>query len=398
MSRRAAARLAWALWASSLAVAAAAVVFMALNHFDLDKLAADGAYLNDVLIAVTFPTVGALIASRRPDNTVGWIFCATGLLVAGIAFAGAYAVYVLKTNPGALPAGEVLAWYQSWAWIPAFGLIVTFLVFLFPDGRPPRWGWRWVGWLAGVGLVLATAVLALTPGDLLTEEGVRGVENPVGIAGAGGALTVVGVTGGVAVLASMVASVVSLIRRLRRSRGEERLQLKWVAYAAAVMAVLLIAGINQPSGVVLGVVQAVVIGPGLALAAGVAILKHRLYDIDVVIRRTLIYTGLTATLLAAYLGLVLLLQVVLHPLTHKSDLAIAGSTLAVAALFRPARRRIQEIVDRRFYRRKYDAARTLERFGARLRDEVDLDSLSSELRGVVAETMQPAHVSLWLRS
>jgi hypothetical protein len=195
-----------------------------------------------------------------------------------------------------------------------------------------------------------------------------------------------------------------MVRRMRGAHGIERLQLKWIAFAASLFAVgfLLIsitffAGLSGPT---IDPLRTAVLGVGfctIPIAAGIAILRYRLYDIDVVINRTLVYGALTATLAAAYLGSVLLLQLLLRPLTADSNLAIAASTLAVAALFRPARARIQAAVDRRFFRRKYDAARTLEHFGTRLRDQVALDNLSAELRAVVAETMQPAHVSLWLK-
>jgi hypothetical protein len=386
-------RLAWSLCALSLALTAAGVVFIVLARFSLEELAASGAYLNDLFVAITFPAVGALIASRRPDNVIGWIFSGVGLLVAAILLAGTYAEYGLETEPGSVPGADLVLWFESWAWIPAFGVITTFLLLLFPDGRLPSPRWRPIAWLTTGGIAVGAAALALHP-EPLTESG---VENPAGINAAETFLLVIGLVAGAAVGVGMIAGVVALVLRLRRSRGEERQQLKWFTYAAGVLALVVLASINQETGVVLGVVQAVVVGPGLAFAVGVAILRYRLYDIDVVINRTLVYGSVTALLAGSYLVLVLLLQVAFSPLTEENSLAVALSTFAVAALFRPARNRVQALVDRRFYRRKYDARRTLEGFAARLREEVDLDALRGELTGVVSETMQPAHVSLWLK-
>jgi hypothetical protein len=304
-----------------------------------------------------------------------------------------YTEYGLETEPGSLPASDLVLWFESWAWIPPFGTLTTFLLLLFPDGRLPSPRWRPVAVLTAGGIVVASVAIALHP-EPLSESG---VENPLGIGGADTVLLVVGLVAGGAVVTGMIGGIVALVRRLRRSRGEERQQLKWFTYAAIVLVVVVLASINQETGVLLGVVQAIVVGPVLAFAVGVAILRYRLYDIDVVINRTLVYGSVTALLAAAYLGLVLLFQLAFSPLTEENSLAVALSTLAVAALFRPARNRVQTVVDRRFYRRRYDAQLTLEGFAARLREEVDLDALRGELTGVVAETMQPAHVSLWLR-
>jgi hypothetical protein len=386
-----AARAPWSLWAISLALTAGGVAFLALNRFDLEQLAAEGAYLNDLLVALTFPVVGALITSRRPDNVIGWIFSATGLVVGAILFAGTYGIYGTETDPGSLPGSDLMLWFEAWAWIPVFSTIATFLLLLFPTGRLLSQRWRPLAWVTAGGIVVATLSLALHP-----EPVEEGVENPVGIAGADTVLLVIGLVGGAAVIAGMLAGVFALYRRLRCSAGEERQQLKWFTYAAAVFAVLVLGSINVESNVLLGIAQAIAVGPGLALAVGIAILRYRLYDIDVVINRTLVYGSLTALLAGTYFGLVLLFQLALGPLTEGNELAVAVSTLAVAALFRPVRRRIQELVDRRFYRRKYDAERTLAGFALRLREEVDLRALRAELTGVVAEAMQPAHVSLWL--
>jgi hypothetical protein len=275
--------------------------------------------------------------------------------------------------------------------VPALGAIV-FLLLLFPDGRPLTRRWTLAVRLAGLGIVLATVAVALHPHELLPQEGLR-VENPYAIPAAKPVLEALVVLGAVLTLGAMVAAVVSLVLRWRRAAGAERQQLKWFTYAAAVLAVAVLLTSDLGDSVLLGAVRAALIGPVLAVATGVAILRHRLYDIDVVINRTLVYGGLTATLGATYLVLVLLIGLAVG----RSGFAVAVSTLAVAALFGPARARIQAGVDRRFYRRRYDATQTLEAFGGRLRDELDLEALADDLRGVVVDTVQPAHVSLWLR-
>jgi hypothetical protein len=262
---------------------------------------------------------------------------------------------------------------------------------LFPTGMPPTSRWRFVGWGAVAAGGLTVVGSAFAPGSL---ENFPWAQNPLGIEGfPGKALAGISFFG--CVLAAL-AAIASLVVRYRRSHGVERQQLKWVTAAGGLLVLSFMAGglltdsVSEQAGW-----AALVVGLSIvAVAVAVALLRYRLYDLDVVINRALVYAVLTAMLAGSYFGLVLLLQVVLSP---SSGLAVAGSTLAVAALFRPARSRIQRAVDRRFYRRRYDAAHTLEGFGARLRDEVDLDSLADELSAVVANTMQPAHVSLWVR-
>jgi hypothetical protein len=352
--------------------------------------------------------VGALVASRQPGNAVGWI-----LLVIGITLTlGALADANLLSESA--PARGLSGWLSEWVWYVWLTLAGIILPQLFPTGRALSRRWRPVLWLGVAALVLSVLGAAFEPGRMDVDSPVP-VENPFGIGGPiGDALPGVSRAGDVLAAFAFVLAAASLVIRFRRSRGVERQQLKWFAYVgmlaatglALAMAQVLFglqpgedgeAGWLEIVGAVGWFLALGAIILGIPIATGMAILRHRLYDIDVVINRTLVYGALTATLAAAYLGSVLLLQLALSPLTEDSGLAIAGSTLAVAALFRPARARIQELVDRRFYRSKYDAAHTIERFGARLRDEVELDSLSAELRGVVADTMQPAHVSLWLR-
>jgi hypothetical protein len=347
-----------------------------------------------VLFVIAFATVGALVAARQPRNPIGWLMCLAALSYALMGSADTYATG-LREGSDVRPGSIFAAWIASWGWVVAVGLANTFLLLLYPTGRLPSRRWRPVAWLAAAGLALSVPGQALSQGGL---EGFPDVENPLGIPGA----AAVAGLGLMLLLLAMLASIASLLFRFRRAGWAERQQLKWLLYAAAVVgAAFVVVGVLGATVASLSddVINATVTGAATAIpfAMGIAILRHGLYDIDLVINRTLVYVGLTAALVGAYVGAVLLLQLALSPLTEDSDLAIAGSTLAVAALVRPLRARIQGIVDRRFYRRRYDAARTLQSFGSRLRDQVELDTLSLELRGVVSETMQPAHVSLWLR-
>jgi hypothetical protein len=280
-------------------------------------------------------------------------------------------------------------------WVVALGLIGTQLPLRLPDGKLPSPRWRWFSRVSLLLIAVSVVGMAVQPGRV---EDVPGTANPVGSELLKPLASVF-----LLVILCFIGGVVALVARYRRSDSHDRVQLRWVAFSGAVFLGVYMVTLPLPS--LLGLADdssganAINSVSQLAFAAlpigiGHAVLRHRLYDIDAVVSRTLSYAVLTATLAGAYLASVLLLQLVLSP---SSDLAIAGSTLAVAALFQPARRWIQAAVDRRFYRHRYDAARTLERFGGRLRDEVDLDSLAGELRVVVADTMQPAHLSLWMR-
>jgi hypothetical protein len=410
MSASAARRLAWSLEAICIVLAILTVVFLALGAGASTPAQSWGqAGYGGLALAVAslaFVTVGALIASRVPGNAIGWTFCLTGLLLGVGDFAYQYADHSLYVAPGSLPGGMAAAWLYNLGSSPAVGLLGVSLL-LFPDGRLPSRRWRPALWLAILGIACVVSDDALRPGPL--DEPFSAVSNPVGIDGTFELMDTLAGLGWPSMAAAVAVAAVAMALRLRRSRGAERQQLKWMVVAAAVVGVVIVAavaswgleisGITRPSSGI-SQLRTGVLGLGFTIfpvAAGIAILRYRLYDIDVVINRTLVYSALTATLVGAYLTCVLVLQIALSPLTAQSDLAIAGSTLAVAALFGPARRRVQALVDRRFFRRRYDAARTLEQFGARLRDEVELDALGDHLRGVVRETVQPAHASLWLR-
>jgi hypothetical protein len=400
VSERYAGPLAWALFALFVVLVVATVIVTLLGPAPDEDL---------VGIAVLgFGLVGALVASRQPRNPIGWLLLATGILLV----LGALADANVKLDDAF--ARGLSAWLSDWTWYVWLTFAGIFLPLLFPTGRPLSPRWRRVLWLGVASLVLSVLGNALVPGRIDVDSPVP-VDNPFGIGGpVADVWPVLARAGDVLAGIAFALAAASLVVRFRRSRGVERQQLKWFAYVGLIAAAGLAVAMAQvlfgaqpgedTEGGWLEVVGAIgwltalgAIVIGIPVATGMAILRHRLYDIDVVINRTLVYGALTATLAGAYLGSVLLLQLALGPLTEDNGLAIAGSTLAVAALFRPARARIQHAVDRRFYRRKYDAAHTIERFGARVRDEVELESLSAELRGVVADTMQPAHVSLWLR-
>ncbi|MBA3951703.1 MAG: hypothetical protein H0X57_07475 [Rubrobacter sp.] len=393
MSARIAAPLAWSVWALSVVFVALGLLFLFLNG-SFEALLGESLGV-DVVAGVTFPTVGAIIASRRPGNAVGWIFCATGLCGGAAVFTAEYAIYAHVTNPGPLPAGVISAWFGTWIWVPSVAPIATFLLLLFPHGRLLSPRWRPVAWLAAGTTAAGVGLLAVAPWESL-EPGIPG-KNPFEIEALGPVLLALGISVLALWSVSALLSAVSLFLSFRRSQGVERQQMKWFVYAGVLIVVVLVQPPGSPLGDVASFLQ-IVFTPLLPVAAGVAILRHRLYDIDIIINRTLVYGALTASLALAYFGSVVFLQYVFRALTGGgSQLAVVASTLTIAALFNPLRRRIQNFIDRRFYRRKYDARRTLEEFGAKLRDETDLEDLTGELVGVARGTVQPAHVSLWLR-
>jgi len=329
------------------------------------------------LLGLTFAALGSLVAARHPGNPIGWIFCAEGVSTA-------VSENCEALSYSDLPMADLGAWMADWIWV--VDLSVYAVVFLlFPTGRLPSRRWRIVVWALAAALLLGVPGQALNPD---TPDNPFKVESVV-------VETMFGL-GMVLLLSAFAAAVASVVLRYRVAVGVERLQLKQVVFAGSVAVPILVLAVPfyYESVVIQAAVALTLLG--LPLAAGLAILRYRLYDIDVVINRALVYGALSATLAGTYLGSVLLLQLVLSSFTAGGGLAVAVSTLAVAALFQPARRRIQDRVDRRFFRSKYDAARTLARFGAHLRDEVAIETLGDELRAVVAETMQPTHVTLWL--
>jgi hypothetical protein len=359
--------------------------------------------------------VGALIASKHPRNPIGWICLADGLLWMFVGMTDSYSVYG-TTQPDAVPFPVAIGTLANqWLWVPTVGLLGIYLLLLFPDGRLPSKGWRPLAWFAGAVIVVLSVTEGLAPGPLENQGGVR---NPFGLERfpwlADAALIILPL-----LPLCILASAMSLVLRYRRSEGEVRQQIKWIAFVASFAGLVYLIALASPfilapellnNGGRLPptplwfdvLVSVAVLGfAGVTVAIGFAVLKYRLYNIDVLINRTLVYGALTATLALIYFGGVATTQAIFRTLTgqeQQPQLAVGASTLLIAALFNPLRRCIQSFIDRRFFRRKYDAAKTLETFSAKLRDETDLDALNAELVGVVRETMQPAYVRLWLRS
>ncbi len=348
-------------------------------------------------------SVGALVAGKRKENPIGWLLLSAAALISLFLIADAYASYSLQYAPSPLPLDGFMAWLTLWVTVPGFGAFI-FVFLLFPDGRLLSPRWRWLVWVGVAGLAVTVFGLAIRPGPI---DSFPTLDNPLGIQGAAGLARFL-TEGPGSLLDGLVvlAAVGSLVLRIRRSRGTQRQQMRWFVFSVVLFvtvfgaAQVLWAIVEEPESGgpantfgFLAIMLSLIFIP---VSMGIGILRYRLYDIDVIVNKTLVYGGLTAILALAYLAIVVGLQSVI-PGAGDSDLTIAGSTLAVAALFRPLRARMQGFIDRRFYRRKFDAQRTLESFSARLREDVDLDHLSRDLLGVVRDTMQPAHASLWLR-
>ena len=340
--------------------------------------------------------VGALIVTRRPGNRIGLLALATGLLWATDAMVVSYLTYG-PDAAGILPGVVAFSWLASWLWLPQD---VAFMlgVLLYPDGHLPSRRWRPVVWLV-IGWATLSFIASAVHPELVLLPGHR---NPIGLSGPAGSI--------VQAMASLVLdpfelllSLVctsALVVRFRRARGIERQQLKWLMYAGALIALIAWMRLVVPTRLIPWVDLADTLATwGLIGSIGIAILRYHLYDIDHIINRTLVYGALTLLLGGVYAAAVLVLGLLFGGLSDQPPgWTVAGATLAVAALFQPARRRIQTTVDRRFNRRKYDTAKTIQAFSTRLRDHVDLDTLSTELLAVVDQTMEPTRVSLWLRS
>jgi hypothetical protein len=332
-----------------------------------------------------FPTLGVVVATRQPGNRIGWVLGLVGIVVVSFD-AEQYGRYGVITEPGSLPFVPYVLWVSHWAWLVGIGLVPTFLLLLFPDGRPPSPRWRWVAWLTGIGLALAVLVVAVQPGNLG-----GGVENPFGWEALAPLYPQLVDYVFLFLSIPVLLCASSLVFRFRRARGVERQQLKWLAWAMVPVTIGFSVGDYLPGS--LKDLSTFVAVAALATAMGLAIFKYRLYDIDLVINRTLVYGTLTATLGSAYVLIVTVVGTVLEG----SALVTAGATLAVAALFQPIRRHIQGFIDRRFYRRKYDAATIVEIFSSRLRDEVDLEAMKTQLLLAVRQTVQPQRVTVWLK-
>jgi len=385
---------AWVICLTSLALTGAGMVLLALVPADR---APGGERLIDVLpyasMTVSFATVGVLVSLRRPANPIGWLLLAAGAWNGFQYFTSGYAVFGLFGGAG-LPGARVAGWLFSWS--SATGpLVVATVVFLFPDGRFALYRSR-IGFALGLcGTVTGAVAFAFIPGPLLN---LKDVENPFGLTGQEALVTALSLVSVSLILAAVALMVSTVYARYQVAVTTEQLQFKWFATGVGVAVLLML--VSGPLVLVnwgwakVGFTSAVSLIP---IAIGIAILRARLYDIDLVINRALVYGATTALIAAAFFGGIVVLQSVLRPLTGGSEAAVAVSTLTSVALAQPLRRRIQDAVDRRFDRSRYDAARTLERFTARLGDEVDLDALRSELLGVVGETMAPAHASVWLR-
>jgi hypothetical protein len=392
-------RWGWARrWAGPLAWSALALIVVLMVGgaylWEVTGTSAEGSSLENLLTGLaflSFPAMGALIASRRPANAIGWLLLGIGLIAALLVASMGYAAYGLVTNEEGAPGATIAAWFVAWLWFPLIAIIPTFLPLLFPTGSPPSPRWRPVAWFSGAAVAIVS-LPAMVEGRL--AEGGYDVPNPIGIASLGDTEEQLFTFMGPVLLVLVGLSLASLIFRYRRGSLQERQQLKWIALAIAVFLVMTI----LEDGFQLRV--PVLIFPltlmAIPVSMAIAVLRYRLYDIDRIISRTVAYGVLIAILGGGYLVVVLALQSLL-PVQDDSPLIVAVSTLAVVAAFGPLRTRVKEAVDRRFNRTSYDAQQTVDSFARRLRDEVELELLTTDLVAVVHAAMHPRHVSIWLK-
>ena len=391
MGRRVSAWLPW-VWLGAASL-------MAVYAFELSRRNGQGLSLVSlILIQLLFVGLGALVTSRRPGNAVGWIFVAIGVIGIAGPLSEQYATYAYVTQPGSLVTPWLALWFGEWYWIVWLYLTFVFTALLFPSGHLPSPRWRPAFTLICVA-VAGFVVMAGLERELALPNSDFGIENPIGVLPIDDIEE--GWMGGVLVLVSVAAiltALTALVIRFARSRGEERQQLKLFTFAGSLLIIgFIVNGFLDAAGVGRVEIGDHVLFSLVPIAVGMSILRYRLYDIDRIISRTVAYGLLSALLAGGYLLAVLILQS-LVPVADDSPLIVAMSTLAVVAAFGPLHTRIQRVVDRRFNRIRYDSALTVETFGAHMRQEVDLDSLSHQLVAAVERTMHPAHVSLWLQT
>lgn len=368
--------------------------------------------VSELVTAGAFGVIGVLIVTRRPAHRVGWLLLASGVVWGVAAGSDSYAIYALGVRGGDIPGAHFVAWSHPLLAFLGICLVVPFTLLLFPTGHLPSQRWRVVAALAGIGTVCAIVGFAIEPAttELNGLPAERQIANPYGQDNGPAYLAAIGAVGLALVALTSIASIVSVVRRLQRATAVERQQLEWISYAAGL--VVLAFGLNFAANVLgpeilvgdailLPDATSILLHLGFAVfpvSVGIAILRHGLFDIDQLIKRTLVYGVLSVCLASAYVAVVISSEWVVRRVTGQgSSLAIVAATLTVAALVQPLRGRIRDGVDRRFYRHNYDAVQTLEAFNVRLRSEIDLPTLCTELGAIVQETMQPAHVSLWLR-
>ena len=346
-----------------------------------------------LVLTASYGIVGWIIASRQPGNRIGWVFLVIGLSLSIELSATAYRQFALAVSPGSLPFADLASWVAVWAWAPGFTFLLTLSLLLFPDGRPPSARWRPVVWASFVVMALLLFPMAIASWpyrgvELLNTDNIH--SDSVAIA------TGIQILGVVAAVFVAIASMAGMITRFRHAGGVERQQLKWFVFAAfAVTAFVLTMSLVTPPPI-LGFVLAFLVAPLVPVAAAVAILRYRLYDLDRLVSRTIAYGTVTGTLVAIFAVAVIVFQTALEPITGRNGIAVAASTLLVVALFQPLRRRIQSRVDRRFNRGRYDAEHIVAAFSARLREDVDLENLRTHISATVVRTVQPASVSVWL--